>query len=187
MPTCAGAGHRAPYPRRARAPGAGDAILLPGRRGGASADQRTTPATLLPEPEATTTAPQAGWGPRRTRPRPRDHRSAWVTARRRPGPSPAVGPETGWGGRDAPGDTVRVACGSRAGSAFPWATPASKAAQQQPNARGELRPKRWRFGRQLHWLVRPCRAHEASTGAGSLAWRVKYSSTSSCIRTISAR
>jgi hypothetical protein len=120
-------------PRRARAPGAGDAMLLPGRRVGASAGQRTPPATRLPEPGAPTTAPHAGWCPRRPRQRARDHRSAWVIARRRPGPSPAVGPETGWWGSDAPGDTVHVACGGRAGSAFPWATPASKAAQQQPS------------------------------------------------------
>jgi len=48
---------RPPHPRRARAPSAGDAMLLPGRRIGTSAGQRTTPATLLPEPGATTTAP----------------------------------------------------------------------------------------------------------------------------------
>ena len=65
------------------------------------------------------TAPPAGWCPHRTRQRARDPRSAWITARRRPASSPAVGPETGWCGSDAPRDTGHVACGMRHAAVVP--------------------------------------------------------------------
>jgi len=55
-PTGAGPGRGAIRPRRARAPGAGDAMLHPGRRVGARMGQRTTPAMRLPGAGATTTA-----------------------------------------------------------------------------------------------------------------------------------
>ena len=154
-----GTGRRATRPPGARAPGEGDATLARGECVGASTGAPTPPAPPLPEPVATTTTRHAGACARPTRQRAREHRAARGAARPPPGASPAVGPGTGGGGGDDHGDTVRVAWGGPAWSAFSLGHARQHGCAQQPNAGGEPRRQPQRgtsegWWRRLHCFVR---------------------------------